>query len=78
MDATPLIGATSKPQQVFYHSGAGAGYNHCFMLIPRCSQSVIVVLTISVSQGGHCRLDRAIAPPSYPRRKAPSRPHPIR
>ncbi|PTB80689.1 beta-lactamase/transpeptidase-like protein [Trichoderma longibrachiatum ATCC 18648] len=50
MDAMPVIGASSKPQQVFYHSGAGAGYNHCFMLVPG-SQTVIVVLTNSVSQG---------------------------
>ncbi|KAL6881405.1 beta-lactamase/transpeptidase-like protein [Trichoderma novae-zelandiae] len=50
MDAMPVIGAGAKPHQVFYHSGAGAGYNHCFMLVPG-SQSVIVVLTNSVSQG---------------------------
>ncbi|EGR52054.1 uncharacterized protein TRIREDRAFT_55782 [Trichoderma reesei QM6a] len=50
MDAMPVIGASSKSQQVFYHSGAGAGYNHCLMLVPS-SQSVIVVLTNSVSQG---------------------------
>ncbi|EHK16463.1 uncharacterized protein TRIVIDRAFT_40363 [Trichoderma virens Gv29-8] len=50
LEAMPVIGAGSKPEQVFYHSGAGAGYNHCFMLVPG-SQSVIVVLTNSVSQG---------------------------
>ncbi|KAL7820999.1 beta-lactamase/transpeptidase-like protein [Trichoderma gracile] len=50
MDAMPVIGANARPQQVFYHSGAGAGYSHCFMLVPG-SQSAIVVLTNSVSQG---------------------------
>ncbi|KKO97815.1 hypothetical protein THAR02_10083 [Trichoderma harzianum] len=50
VDAMPVIGTSSKPQQVFYHSGAGAGYGHCFMLVPE-SQSAIVVLTNSVSQG---------------------------
>ncbi|KAL8743703.1 MAG: hypothetical protein Q9190_003971 [Brigantiaea leucoxantha] len=50
VDAMPVIGGSSKPEQVFYHSGAGNGYNHCFMLIPG-SQSVIVVLTNSVAQG---------------------------
>ncbi|KAL6810541.1 beta-lactamase/transpeptidase-like protein [Trichoderma camerunense] len=50
VDAMPVIGTSSKPQQVFYHSGAGAGYGHCFMLVPD-SQSAIVVLTNSVSQG---------------------------
>ncbi|KAL7952032.1 beta-lactamase/transpeptidase-like protein [Trichoderma barbatum] len=50
LDAMPVIGTSSNPEQVFYHSGAGAGYNHCFMLVPG-SQTVIVVLTNSVSQG---------------------------
>ncbi|KAM0276626.1 hypothetical protein ACHAQH_006535 [Verticillium albo-atrum] len=50
IDAMPVIGASSLPEQVFYHSSAGAGYNHCFMLVPG-SQSVIIVLTNSVSQG---------------------------
>ncbi|KAL7909796.1 beta-lactamase/transpeptidase-like protein [Trichoderma velutinum] len=50
VDAMPVIGASSKPQQVFYHSGAVTGYNHCFMLVPE-SQSVIVVLTNSIAQG---------------------------
>ncbi|KAM6487871.1 beta-lactamase/transpeptidase-like protein [Trichoderma sp. SZMC 28011] len=50
VDAMPLIGTNSKPQQVFYHSGALTGYNHCFILVPE-SQSVIVVLTNSISQG---------------------------
>lgn len=51
IDAVPMIDTGSKPEQVFYHSGAGAAHNHCFMLIPG-SQSVIVVLTNSVSQRG--------------------------
>ncbi|KAL9124329.1 MAG: hypothetical protein Q9217_006329 [Psora testacea] len=50
VDAMPVIGGSSKPEQVFYHSGAGAGYNHYFMLVPG-SQSVIVVLTNSISHG---------------------------
>jgi CubicO group peptidase (beta-lactamase class C family) len=50
VDAMPVIGASSPPEQVFYHSGAGAGYDHCFMLVPG-SQAIILVLTNSVSQG---------------------------
>ncbi|PNP58079.1 hypothetical protein THARTR1_02237 [Trichoderma harzianum] len=50
VDSMPMIGTSSKPQQVFYHTGALPGYNHCFLLVPE-SQSVIVVLSNSISQG---------------------------
>lgn len=49
VDTIPIIGGTSMSEQVLYHSSAGAGYNHCFMLVPG-SQSVVVVLTNSISQ----------------------------
>ncbi|KAL6410130.1 hypothetical protein AUP68_06541 [Ilyonectria robusta] len=49
VDTIPVIGGTSMPEQELYHSSAGAGYNHCFMLVPG-SQSVVVVLTNFVSQ----------------------------
>lgn len=50
VDVMPVIGANSPPEQVFYHNSAGAGYDHCFMLVPGL-QSVILVLTNSISQG---------------------------
>ena len=50
VDDMPTIGSSSKPRQVFYHSGGAVGYNHCFMLIPEL-QAVIVVLTNSLGQG---------------------------
>lgn len=34
VDAMPIIESSSEPEQIFYHSGAGASYNHCFVLIP--------------------------------------------
>lgn len=43
--AMPVIGSSSKPEQIFYHSKAGAGYNHYFRLIPG-SQSVIVIVIV--------------------------------
>ncbi|KAL6690305.1 beta-lactamase/transpeptidase-like protein [Trichoderma pleuroticola] len=50
VDSMPMIGTSLKPQQVFYHTGALPGYNHCFLLVPE-SQSVIAVLSNSISQG---------------------------
>lgn len=50
VDTMPTLGSKAKPELVFYHSGGGTGYNHCFMLVPE-RQTSIIVLTNSISQG---------------------------
>lgn len=46
----PTLGAKKRPEIVFYHSGGGMGYDHCFMLVPG-RQTSIVVLTNSIAHG---------------------------
>ncbi|EEP78481.1 predicted protein [Uncinocarpus reesii 1704] len=50
VDGMPVLGTKSNRETVFYHSGGGTGYNHCFMLVPG-SQTAIVVLTNAISHG---------------------------
>ncbi|KAK3988949.1 hypothetical protein QBC44DRAFT_242466 [Cladorrhinum sp. PSN332] len=49
IDSMPVI-EESTSKQVFYHSGGGTGYNHCYMIIPG-RKAVLVVLTNSIAQG---------------------------
>ncbi|TAQ88149.1 hypothetical protein B7494_g3544 [Chlorociboria aeruginascens] len=50
VDNMPTLGSKSMPEHVFYHSGGGTGYNHCFMLVPG-RQTSLIVLTNSIAQG---------------------------
>lgn len=50
VDSMPSLGSRTRPELVFYHSGGGTGYSHCFMLLPE-RQTSIIVLTNSIAQG---------------------------